>query len=213
MELGYRLAVEETPFIQAIRRNALVLFTPGAGGGRPRADGRRLPLPQGQPVADAAVAPLLGQIRRPRQQPRRHGPGPQAEPERDEDDAGVAPHGHPRPARVRAVPLHVHRHRAVQRLGGPDRRGRMAPARLPRDRRADPARRARASGRTASTTAGRRTTCSTRPTATTRSAASTRPSATAAPTPRSAPCARRASAPGTGPTRPCPRCAGRSATT
>ena len=28
MELGYRLAVEETPFIQAIRRNAVVLFTP-----------------------------------------------------------------------------------------------------------------------------------------------------------------------------------------
>jgi len=28
MEMGYRLAVEESPFIQAIRRNALVLFTP-----------------------------------------------------------------------------------------------------------------------------------------------------------------------------------------
>jgi hypothetical protein len=28
MELGYRLAVEESPFIQAIRRNAIVLFTP-----------------------------------------------------------------------------------------------------------------------------------------------------------------------------------------
>ena len=28
MELGYRLAVEETPFIQAIRRNAVVMFTP-----------------------------------------------------------------------------------------------------------------------------------------------------------------------------------------
>jgi hypothetical protein len=28
MELGYRLAVEETPFIQAIRRNSLVLITP-----------------------------------------------------------------------------------------------------------------------------------------------------------------------------------------
>jgi hypothetical protein len=28
MELGYRLAVDETPFIQAIRRNSIVLFTP-----------------------------------------------------------------------------------------------------------------------------------------------------------------------------------------
>ena len=28
MELGYRLAVEETPFVQAIRRGAVVLFTP-----------------------------------------------------------------------------------------------------------------------------------------------------------------------------------------
>jgi len=28
MEMGYRLAVEETPFIQAIRRNSIVLFTP-----------------------------------------------------------------------------------------------------------------------------------------------------------------------------------------
>src|SRR5262245_9511749 len=28
MELGYRLAVEETPFVQAIRRNSVVLFTP-----------------------------------------------------------------------------------------------------------------------------------------------------------------------------------------
>ena len=28
MELGYRLAVEETPFIQAIRKNTVVMFTP-----------------------------------------------------------------------------------------------------------------------------------------------------------------------------------------
>ena len=48
----------------------------GPRGRRPRAHGGRLPLPQGQPRPHAAVAPLLGQVRGPRQQPRRHGPGP-----------------------------------------------------------------------------------------------------------------------------------------
>jgi hypothetical protein len=56
MELGYRLTVEETPFVQAIRRNAVVM-TPVlevcAG------NGRRLSLPKRQP-GRTRVAALLG---------------------------------------------------------------------------------------------------------------------------------------------------------
>ena len=70
MELAYRLAVEETPFIQAIRDNVIVLLTPvlEVDGREKLVDtfyyqkktGKTLPLV------------VLGQVRRARQQPRRH---------------------------------------------------------------------------------------------------------------------------------------------
>ena len=46
IELAYRLAVEETPFIQAIRNNVITFITPGDRSGRPREAGRYLLLQQ-----------------------------------------------------------------------------------------------------------------------------------------------------------------------
>ena len=77
---AYRLAVEETPFIQQIRNNVITFITPviEVDGrekqvdtyyfNKKRAAGRR-----------AAAADVLGQVRRARQQPRRHGPVPRAD--------------------------------------------------------------------------------------------------------------------------------------
>ena len=46
IELAYRLAVEETPFIQAIRNNVITLHHAGDRSGRPRKAGRHLLLQQ-----------------------------------------------------------------------------------------------------------------------------------------------------------------------
>ena len=42
MELAYRLAIEETPFIQTIRNNSIVVLHAGDRSGRPREAGRQL---------------------------------------------------------------------------------------------------------------------------------------------------------------------------
>ena len=42
MELAFRLAVEETPFIQTIRNNVIFVFTPATRSGRPREAGGQL---------------------------------------------------------------------------------------------------------------------------------------------------------------------------
>ena len=42
MELAYRLAIEESPFIQTIRNNIIFVFTPATRSGRPREAGRQL---------------------------------------------------------------------------------------------------------------------------------------------------------------------------
>ncbi len=73
IELAYRLIVEETPFIQAIRNNADHVHHAGGGGGWPREGGRHLVLRQRDRQA-AAAADVLGQVRAARQQSRRHGP-------------------------------------------------------------------------------------------------------------------------------------------
>ena len=86
LELPYRLAVEETPFIQAIRNNVITLITPVI-----EVDGREKHVDtyyfnKKRPAAGAAAAAdVLGQVRRARQQPRRHGPVPRADEEHHQD--------------------------------------------------------------------------------------------------------------------------------
>ena len=113
MELAYRLAVEDSAHIQAIRKNLIVLITPVV-----EVDGRDRMVDiyryrKANPGKQSAGAGVLGQVRRPRQQPRRDGPGTGAVECDDEDLSGMAPAGLPRPARVGAVPLHVDRHRPL----------------------------------------------------------------------------------------------------
>ena len=82
---AYRLAVEETPFIQAIRNNVITLITPVIEVDGREKHGRHLLLQQEASCGRAAAAAdVLGQVRRARQQPRRHGPVPRA-------DAGTRP--------------------------------------------------------------------------------------------------------------------------
>ena len=77
MELAYRLAVEETPFIQEIRNNVITFITPVI-----EVDGREKQVDtyyfnKKRPKGDRpAAAHVLGEVRRARQQPRRHGAVP-----------------------------------------------------------------------------------------------------------------------------------------
>ena len=78
-ELAYRLAVEETPFIQQIRNNVITFITPVI-----EVDGREKQVDtyyfnkKLRAGRSAAAADVLGQVRRARQQPRRHGPVPRS---------------------------------------------------------------------------------------------------------------------------------------
>ena len=85
MELAYRLVVEETPFIQQIRNNVITFITPVV-----EVDGRERIVDtdvlqreaRGRRPAGPARPAVLGQVRRARQQPRRHGPVPGDDEER-----------------------------------------------------------------------------------------------------------------------------------
>ena len=85
MELAYRLAVEESPFIQAIRKNVIVLITPVL-----EVDGRDRMVDvynyrKANPGKNAPAPHLLGQVRRARQQSRWAGNGAGAHAQHDED--------------------------------------------------------------------------------------------------------------------------------
>ncbi len=95
IELAYRLIVEETPLHPEHPQQRHRLHHAGGRSRRPRQAGRHLLLRQEDRQAEAA-ADVLGQVRRARQQPRRHGPVPEADPEHHRRRARVAPH---RPAR------------------------------------------------------------------------------------------------------------------
>ena len=74
MELAYRLAVDESPYVRYIRDNVITLITPVV-----EVDGRDRMVDVyhwhlAHPEATLAAARLLGPLRRARQQPRRHGP-------------------------------------------------------------------------------------------------------------------------------------------
>ncbi len=77
MELAYRLAIEESPFIQEIRNNAIVVLTPASevDGREKVVDGQRA-VQTGQAESRARV---LGSLRAARQQSRWHRPGPRAD--------------------------------------------------------------------------------------------------------------------------------------
>ena len=99
--------------------------------GRPRSHGRSVQLVEEVSAAPGPAAPVLGQIRRPRQQSRRDGRDAQADGERAEHGGGVERHGAARSARVGAVSLR--QHRAGRRLQRVDRSAvdqRMAHVRL-----------------------------------------------------------------------------------
>jgi hypothetical protein len=66
MELAFRLAVEESAHIQAIRKKPDHPHHAGRRSRRPRPDGRHLSLPEGQSGQASAGADLLGQVRRSR---------------------------------------------------------------------------------------------------------------------------------------------------
>ena len=97
VELAYRLIVEETPFIQAIRNNAIVFITPVV-----ETDGRDKEVDTyyyGKVTEEATAATdVLGKVRRARQQSRRHGPVPSPDPKHYRRSFGVASHGAARSA-------------------------------------------------------------------------------------------------------------------
>ena len=90
-----------------------------------------------------AAADVLGQVRRARQQPRRHGPDARAHAERDQGAARVEADDHARPARGADVSLRVDRHRSLQRAARSDHHRRVVAARQDRSDGDDQARRAR----------------------------------------------------------------------
>ena len=112
MEMAYRLAVEDTPFIQNIRTNVITLITPVV-----EVDGREKMVdtyyfnkkqPEGAP---AVAAHVLGQVRPARQQSRRDGPVPRAHAEHRARQPRLEAHGPARPARGADLLVCVDRHR------------------------------------------------------------------------------------------------------
>ena len=104
MELAYRLAVDESPYIRKIRDNLITLITPVV-----EVDGRDRMVDlyrwhRARP-GGLAAARLLGPLRRPRQQPRRHGDDALADPQRPRHASRLARPGPPRPSRIGPVPL------------------------------------------------------------------------------------------------------------
>ena len=82
MELAYRLAVDDSPYIKYIRSHMIVLITPVI-----EVDGRDRMVDiykwhKANPGNRLAASPLLGPLRRPRQQPRRDGHDPRPHPQR-----------------------------------------------------------------------------------------------------------------------------------
>jgi hypothetical protein len=91
MEMAYRLAVEDSPFIEDIRKNMIVMITPAL-----EVDGRDRMVDlynyrKANPRQTVAATALLGQVRRARQQPRRSGAGARAHAQSDANVSRVSP--------------------------------------------------------------------------------------------------------------------------
>ncbi len=131
MELAYRLAVDDAPYIRKIRSHVITLITPVVESRRPRPHGGFVQLAPRESGQDAAAADVLGPLRRPRQQPRRDGSDLESLAQCARHLSGLACAGAARPARIGAVPLRQHGRRwPVQRLGRSDPGRRMAATRL-----------------------------------------------------------------------------------
>ena len=131
MELAYRLAVDESPYIRAIRDNVITLITPVVEvDGRDRmVDVYRWHL--AHPKATPPLPVVLGPLRRARQQPRRDGADALALPAGARHLSRLARPGAARPARVGAVPLRQHGgRRPLQRLGRSPPHQRVAAVRV-----------------------------------------------------------------------------------
>ena len=131
MELVYRLAVDESPYIQKIRSRIVTLITPivEVDGRDRQVDIYRWHL--ANPGKNWPPHALLGQVRGARQQPRRDGADAEPDPQRAEHLPRLEGAGAARPARVGRVPLRQHRRRrAVQRLARSDPHRRVADDRL-----------------------------------------------------------------------------------
>jgi len=118
MELAYRLAVDESPYVRDIRDGVITLITPVV-----EVDGRDRMVDLykwhlAHPKDFLSAAHLLGEIRCARQQPRRHGHDPQAHAKCFEHLPRLECPGAARPPRIRPLSLRQHRRRRpLQRLG------------------------------------------------------------------------------------------------
>ena len=118
MELAYRLAVDDSPYIKYIRSHMIVLITPVV-----EVDGRDRMVDiyhwhKAHPGREVAAPALLGPLRGARQQSRRHGHDARPDAQRAQHLSRLARAGAARPARVRSVSLRQHRgRRPVQRVG------------------------------------------------------------------------------------------------
>ena len=105
MELAYRLAVDDSPYIQYIRSHMVVLITPVVEvDGRDRmVDIYKWHLAHPWPAVAAPC--ILGALCCTRQQPRRHGHDARPHPQRAQYQSQVPRAGSSRSARVGALPL------------------------------------------------------------------------------------------------------------
>ena len=141
MELAYRLAVEETPFIQTIRNNAIVVFTPAS-----EVDGREKQVDNFRAQAAGQPSPSMVYW------------GKYVQHDNNRDGIGVGlrltqvmlktflewhPDRLARPPRVGHAALHLHRHGPVQLRRRSDPGQRVVAARPDRDHGDDQAQRAR----------------------------------------------------------------------
>ena len=131
MELVYRLAVDESPYIQKIRNRIVTLITPivEVDGRDRQVDIYRWHL--ANPGKNWPPTLYWGKYVRARQQPRCDGADAEPDPQRAEHLPRLEGAGAARPARVGRVPVRQHRRRrAVQRVARPDPHRRVADDRL-----------------------------------------------------------------------------------
>ena len=131
MELAYRLAVDDAPYVKNIRDHVITLITPIV-----EVDGRDRTVDlynwkKAHPGRGRARRHLLGPLRRARQQPRRDGDDAQAHAERPQRVRRLEGAGAARPARVGRLHVRQHRRRRpVQLVARPAADERVADDRL-----------------------------------------------------------------------------------
>ena len=181
MELAYRLAVDESPYVQHIRDHVITLITPVV-----EVDGRDREVDVDEVARrasgrDVSESHLLGPLRRARQQSRPDGDDAQALAERAEHAHRLEGAAAARSARVGRISVRQHRQRRrVQPVVRSDSDQRVAHARRGTTCRSSGATACRACTRTGTSTTGRRAISNRSRRRTTASTACTRPSATAA---------------------------------